>query len=61
MAIVADIPAIMRLRFRLAPRSHKVDLDFLAVLRPLLRKGQPRPQGLLAFQYGGCSGEDPGT
>ena len=25
--------------------------------RPL----QPRPQGLLAFQYGGGSGEDPGT
>jgi len=23
--------------------------------------GQPRPQGLLAFQYGGGSGEDPGT
>ena len=22
---------------------------------------QPRPQGLLAFQYGGGSGEDPGT
>ena len=22
---------------------------------------QPRPQGLLAFQYGGASGEDPGT
>jgi len=24
-------------------------------------QGQPRPQGLLAFQYGGGSGEDPGT
>jgi len=24
-------------------------------------KTQPRPQGLLAFQYGGGSGEDPGT
>jgi len=24
-------------------------------------KMQPRPQGLLAFQYGGGSGEDPGT
>ena len=24
-------------------------------------KYQPRPQGLLAFQYGGGSGEDPGT
>jgi len=24
-------------------------------------KAQPRPQGLLAFQYGGGSGEDPGT
>jgi len=23
-------------------------------------KNQPRPQGLLAFQYGGGSGEDPG-
>jgi len=22
---------------------------------------QPRPQGLLGFQYGGRSGEDPGT
>jgi len=22
---------------------------------------QPRPQSLLAFQYGGGSGEDPGT
>ena len=22
---------------------------------------QPRPQGVLAFQYGGCSGGDPGT
>ena len=22
---------------------------------------QPRPQGLLAFQYGGGSGKDPGT
>ena len=22
---------------------------------------QPRPQGLLGFQYGGGSGEDPGT
>ena len=27
----------------------------------LLRFEQPRPQGLLAFQYGGGSGEDPGT
>ena len=25
------------------------------------RACQPRPQGLLAFQYGGGSGEDPGT
>ena len=25
------------------------------------RIGQPRPQGLLAFQNGGGSGEDPGT
>ena len=24
-------------------------------------KGQPRPQGLLAFQYGGDRREDPGT
>ena len=26
-----------------------------------LTTDQPRPQGLLAFQYGGGSGEDPGT
>ena len=26
-----------------------------------LRGGQPRPQGLLAFQYGGGGREDPGT
>ena len=25
------------------------------------RQNQPRPQGLLAFQYGGGSGECPGT
>ena len=25
------------------------------------QEGQPRPQGLLAFQNGGGSGEDPGT
>jgi len=24
-------------------------------------KTQPRPQGFLGFQYGGGSGEDPGT
>ena len=32
-------------------------------LATLQRHGlaQPRPQGLLAFQYGGGSGEDPGT
>ena len=27
----------------------------------MLGRPQPRPQGLLAFQYGGGSGEDPGT
>ena len=27
----------------------------------LQRRVQPRPQGLLAFQNGGGSGEDPGT
>ena len=28
---------------------------------PVIDPWQPRPQGLLAFQNGGGSGEDPGT
>ena len=32
-----------------------------ANLVALVAGWQPRPQGLLAFQYGGGSGEDPGT
>ena len=37
----------------------------LSSSRPIIiqqqRQTQPRPQGLLAFQYGGGRGEDPGT
>ena len=31
------------------------------VLHQCMTRSQPRPQGLLAFQNGGGSGEDPGT
>jgi len=34
---------------------------FLTKCEPASHASQPRPQGLLAFQNGGGSGEDPGT
>ena len=42
----------------------QIDIGFLFIkfyLYEVVTFSQPRPQGLLAFQYGGGRREDPGT
>ena len=67
-----EILLMLRLEVETWPRDQNIDNQQIIfaveiiicdnlVAHTMNRIDQPRPQGLLGFQYGGGSGEDPGT